>query len=66
MTSRFSSQDAVGTTNICAIVSQADECFHSEMNGSFGRFSRPSITYLNPQMVAASPVRHRPQARGIT
>ena len=33
---------AGGTTNICARVSHAEECFQSETNGRCGRFSRPS------------------------
>ena len=65
-TSRFSSQEAIGTTNICASVSQVEECFHSEMKGRSGRFSRPSIVYVRPQTTPASQVRNRPQVRGIT
>ena len=43
VTSRFSSHEAGGTMNICAMVSQAEECFQSDMKGRDGRFSRPSI-----------------------
>ncbi len=66
MTSRFSDQEAGGTTNICASVSHTEECFHSEMNGRDGRFSCPSMTYPRPQTTLASHVRDRPQARGTT
>ena len=54
-TSRLSNHEAGGTTNICAIVSQAEECFHSEMKGRDGRCSRPSIVYRSPQTDPASP-----------
>ena len=41
--SRLSTQTCRGKTTAIAIVSQEEECFHSAMWLSEGRFSRPSI-----------------------
>ena len=64
--SRFSTQDCGGNTTICAIVSQAEVCFHIVTCApSRGMFSRPSTRQSSPQIVFAS---HRfvcAQARAI-
>lgn len=53
--SRLSTQACGGITTICAIVSQADVCFHIEMCApSCGMFSPPSTIQSSPHSVFAS------------